>query len=152
MKNDKFDLVQSDRENRGLGLFDPLFDDFFNFPMFDRKEIRRLNNVMKTDVKENEKSYTLDIEMPGIDKKDIFVDLNNGYLTVSAKREHKVDEENKKESFIRRERSYGEFSRSFYVGDIKREDIEASLENGILKIVVPKEKKDISGHTRIEIK
>lgn len=71
----------------------------------------------------------------------------NGYLTVTAKREHKVDDS--KENYVRRERSYGSFSRSFYVGDVRKEDVEASLENGELKIVLPKGQKRVN---RIEIK
>ena len=151
--NKKFDLTIGRRHgHEPLSLFDPFFDDFFDFPTFDRKEIRSLERVMKTDVKETEKNYVLDIEMPGFDKRDINIDLSNGYLTISAKREHKVDNENKKENFIRRERSYGQFSRSFYVGDIKKEDVEASLENGVLKVVLPKEEKHDGSQNRIEIK
>lgn len=152
MKKDKFDLV-SRRDNDGfLGAFDPFFDDFFDIPMFDRRELRKLNNMMKTDVKEVENGYALDIEMPGIEKKDINLDLKDGYLTVTAKREHNVNDENKKENYIRRERSFGQFSRSFYVGDIKQEDVDAKLENGILKITLPKEQKKVETANRIEIK
>lgn len=152
MKHDKFDLVARNNGYEPLGLFSPFFDDFFDVAMFSRKEMNRFNNMMKTDVKEGEHSYTLDIEMPGIDKKDIALDLKDGYLTVSARREHRQENEDKKENFIRRERSYGEFTRSFYVGDVKKEEIEASLENGVLKVVVPKEPKKVEGSNRIEIK
>lgn len=148
--DDKFDLVS--RGHRPAGFFDPFFDDFFRMPMIDRKEMERLNSVMKTDIKEGEKSYTLDIEVPGIDKKDINIDLRDGYLTITAKKESKISEDNKNENYIRRERSYGQFSRSFYIGDIKKEDIDAKLENGILQIILPKEQKKIENSSRIEIK
>ncbi len=148
--NDKFDLTAGGRHNRSFDLFDPFFDDFFGYPMFDRREMNRMSNMLKTDVKEGEHNYTLMIEMPGIDKKDISLDLKDGYLTVSAKREHRQDES--KENYIRKERSYGSFSRTFYVGDVRKEEIEASLENGELKVVVPKESKKIEGSSRIEIK
>ena len=147
--NDKFDLTVRVDEHP-ISIFDPFFEDFFGYPMFDRREMKRLNNVMKTDVKEDEKNYTLMMEIPGVDKKDINLDLKNGYLTVTAKREHKVDDS--KENYVRRERSYGSFSRSFYVGDVRKEDVEASLENGELKIVLPKEQKRVDGSNRIEIK
>lgn len=147
--NDKFDLTIRGGEHP-FNIFDPFFEDFFGYPMFDRREMKRLNNVMKTDVKEDEKNYTLMMEIPGVDKKDINLDLKNGYLTVTAKREHKVDDS--KENYVRRERSYGSFSRSFYVGDVRKEDVEASLENGELKIVLPKEQKRVDGSNRIEIK
>lgn len=147
--NDKYDLTVGGRHNHSFDLFDPFFDDFFGYPMFDRREMNRMNNIMKTDVKEGEKEYTLMIELPGIDKKDVNLDLKDGYLTVTAKREHKIDDT--KENFIRKERSYGQFSRSFYVGDIKKEDVSASLENGELKVVIPKDNKKVEGSSHIEI-
>lgn len=149
--NNKFDLTtRGDRDD--FGFFSPFFDDFFGMPMIDRRDANRFNQMMKTDVKEGEKDYTLEVELPGIDKKDVNLDLKDGYLTISAKREHHFSDENKKSNYIRRERSYGSFSRSFYVGDVKKEDVNASLDNGILKIVLPKEEKKIEGSNRIEIR
>lgn len=152
MKNDKFDLVSRRDEDRFLRDFDPFFDDFFDAPIFDRRELRKLNNMMKTDVKERDNEYVIDVELPGIDKKDVTLDLRDGYLVISVHREHNVKEDNKKENFIRRERSYGSFSRSFYVGDIKEKDIDAKLEKGILQIIVPKSQKPLDSSSRIEIK
>ena len=152
MKKDKFDLVSRRDEDRFLRDFDPFFDDFFDVPIFDRRELRKLNNMMKTDVKERDNEYVIDVELPGIDKKDVTLDLRDGYLVISAHREHNVNEDNKKENYIRRERSYGSFSRSFYVGDIKEKDIDAKLENGILQIIVPKSHESLDSSSRIEIK
>lgn len=152
MKKDKFDLVSTRDEDRFLRDFDPFFDDFFDAPIFDRRELRKLNNMMKTDVKERDNEYVIDVELPGIDKKDITLDLRDGYLVIGVHREHNVNEDNKKENFIRRERSYGSFSRSFYVGDIKEKDIDAKLENGILQIIVPKSHESLDSSSRIEIK
>lgn len=151
--NNKFDLTTrgEGRDREDFGFFSPFFDDFFGMPMIDRRE-SRFNQMMKTDVKEGDKDYTLEVELPGIDKKDVNLDLKDGYLTISAKREHNFTDENKKSNYIRRERSYGSFSRSFYVGDVKKEDVNASLDNGVLKIVLPKEEKKIEGSNRIEIK
>ena len=148
MKNNRFDLVTGDNRNHDLGLFDPFFGDFFDFPVMDRKEWHRMKNIMKTDVKEGKDNYTLEIEMPGINKKDINLDLRDGYLTVSAKREHHEETENKNENYIRRERSYGQFSRSFYVGNVEQKDVDASLENGVLHIVLPKEQKKVENSNR----
>ena len=152
MKKDKFDLVSRRDNDRFLGAFDPFFDDFFDIPMFDRRELRKLNNMMKTDVKERDNDYVIDVELPGINKKDVNLDLRDGYLVISAHREHNMNENDKKENYIRRERSYGSFSRSFYVGNVKEKDIDAKLENGILQIVVPKAQNQLDSTTKIEIK
>ncbi len=149
--NDNFDLILRGDDREPLNFFGDWFDDFM--PTFSRKDMKRFNSIMKTDVKEIDKSYVLDIDLPGFDKKDVNLELENGYLTISAKRENKFEEkDDKKENFIRRERSFGQFSRSFYVGDIKEEDIDASLENGILTVTIPKEEKEMPKKKRIEIK
>lgn len=149
MKNDKFDLVA--RNNDGFGLFDPFFSDFFDMPMLSRRDFNRFSNMMKTDVKETKDGYALEVEMPGIKKDEISLDLNDGYLTITAKREQHHDEEDKKENFIRRERSYGQMRRSFYVGDIDKSEIDARLDNGVLQISLPKKKQEQKPN-RIEIK
>ncbi len=137
------------RERDYFGLFDPLFDDFFGFPAMPR---RKELESMRTDVREEGGSYKIDIEMPGYKKEDINMDLENGYLTVTGKTEAVNDEKDNKGNYIRRERRYGSCTRSFYVGDIAEEDIDAKLENGILSISVPKENKKIEQKKRIEIK
>ena len=116
-----------------------LFDDFFDD--FDRP-VKRVqdpqNTLMRTDVKETEKSYELDVELPGVKKEDVKAQLKDGYLTISA--ETKFDNSDEHEGkYIRRERYYGTSSRSFYVGEeLTEEDIIAKFEDGILKISVPK--------------
>ena len=126
-----------------------LFDDFFDDGFFTRKE----KNLLKTDIKETKDKFLLDIDLPGFEKNNIDLSLNNGYLNISAKVE-KEDESNEEEKFVRRERFSGECSRSFYVGDnIKEDDIKAEFKNGILKIEVPKkEEKEIETKKQIEIK
>lgn len=129
---------------------DPLFeafDDFFK-PMFydDRFD------SMRTDIKEVEGGYQLDIEMPGFDKSDIKISLENGYLTVSAQKSEKKEEgKDKTEKFIRKERSVS-CQRSFYVGDdIDKENVKAKYENGMLTLTVPNsETKKLPSHN-IEI-
>ena len=91
--------------------------------------------------------------MPGIDKKDVNLELKDGYLTISSKIEKNNDEKDKKGNYIRRERYYGSSSRSFYVGkEIKEQDINASMQNGILNIIIPKKKPEIEQSKKIEIK
>lgn len=117
----------------GFNFFDDMFDDFFKPVFYGVKE-----NSMRTDVKENENGYELSIDMPGYDKKDINLSLENGYLKVEAMREEKEED---KENFVRRERSYS-CARSYYVGDkITEEDVKARYENGILTLEVPKNDK-----------
>lgn len=111
-------------------------DDFFRDDFFDRKD--RMNyNLMKTDIREDENSYLLEVDLPGYSKDDIKIDITDGYLTINAKVEKEDKEDNK--NYVRRERFTGEVSRSFYVGeDIKEEEVKASFKNGILTLEVPK--------------
>ena len=93
---------------------------------------------MKTDIKEKKDKYVIEMDLPGYEKENINLELNNGYLEVSAKVE-KEENNDDEEKFVRRERFFGECSRSFYVGDeISEEDINAEFKNGTLKIEVPK--------------
>ena len=118
-----------------------LFDDFFNDPFFKGGE-RHSHPLMKTDIKETEDGYIIDIDLPGFDKKDIQIDVENGYLNINAKSENSNDDE-EKGKFIRRERYYGECSRSFYIGeDVHEDDIKATFKNGILSLDVPKVKEE----------
>ena len=107
------------------------------------------NNSMKCDVYEKDGAYNIEVDVPGFKKEDINIDVDNGYLTVKASKH--FDETEKTKNYICRERRYGKFERSFYLGDLKTDDVEASFENGTLKIRVPKieESKD---KKRIEIK
>ena len=111
-------------------------DDFFRDDFFDRKD--RMNfNLMKTDIREDENSYLLEVDLPGYSKDDIKIDITDGYLTINAKVEKENNED--KKNYVRRERFTGEVSRSFYVGeDIKEEEVKASFKNGILTLEVPK--------------
>ena len=125
-----------------------LFDDFFRDDFFNRKE----NNLMKTDIKESKDKYIIEMDLPGYDKENINLSLKDGYLSISAKVE-KEENENEKEKFIRKERFFGECSRSFYVGDrVTEEDIHAEFKNGILKINVPKKDEREEETKYIEIK
>ena len=123
-----------------------LFDDFMNdfrlpaFPDVDKELYgKHAKNLMKTDVKETEKGYEVDMDLPGFKKDEIQMELNDGVLTISAAKGLDKDEEDKKGKYIRKERYAGAMQRSFYVGEnLTQEDIKAKYENGILRLSVPK--------------
>lgn len=128
---------------------DNFFDDFFEFPFIDDRAEKNAErklyghhaaNLMKTDIKEFDDKYEVEIDLPGFKKDEIKAELNNGYLTVSAAKGLDEDKEDKKTGkYIRRERYAGACQRSYYVGeDITEEDIKASFEHGILTLFVPK--------------
>ena len=129
----------------GEKLFDDMFNDAFTLvPAFARNSQvfgANAKNLMKTDVRELEKTYELDIDLPGFKKEDVKIELDNGYLTISATQSSDDGEKDKKGQYIRRERYAGNLSRSFYIGDVKQEDVKAAFKNGILSISVPKEDK-----------
>ena len=112
----------------------------FGFPEVDKALYgKHAGNVMKTDVKETEAGYEVDIDLPGFKKDEINAKLDNGYLTISAAKGLDKDEKDKKGKYIRKERYAGSMSRSFYVGEgVTEEDIKAKYEDGILRLVVPK--------------
>lgn len=112
----------------------------FGFPEVDKTLYgKHANNVMKTDVKETDTGYEVDIDLPGFKKDEINAQLDNGYLTISAAKGLDKDEKDKKGKYIRKERYAGAMSRSFYVGEgITQEDIKAKYEDGILRLSVPK--------------
>ncbi|HIU78145.1 MAG TPA: Hsp20/alpha crystallin family protein [Candidatus Avilachnospira avicola] len=118
-----------------------LFDDFmdFSFPDIDKELYgKRAQKIMKTDVKELDDAYEVMVDLPGFNKEDIHLELNDGNLTISAVKS--LDKENEsKGNYIRRERVVGNMQRSFYVGEaLTEEDIRAKYENGILTLIIPK--------------
>lgn len=128
-----------------------LWDDIFSDAFFSRKPQSKL---MRTDIREKDEAYLVDIDLPGYDKKDIKISVDDGYLTVSAKKESSNDEKDSEGNYIRRERFSGECSRSFYVGDdLEAEDVKASFKNGILTLDIPKkdETKKIPEKKYVEI-
>ena len=118
-----------------------LFDDFFDDDFFPKKE----KNLMKTDIREKKGKYIIDMDLPGFEKENIEISLEKGYLIINAKvNKHEKDSD---EKFVRRERFYGECSRSFYIGeDVKENEINASFKNGTLMIEIPK--KELEDQTK----
>ena len=122
----------------GENLFDDWMD--FSFPDIDKALYgKHAKNEMKTDVRETEDGYELDIDLPGFKKDEVTAQLDNGYLTIQASKGLDKEQKDKKGKYIRKERYAGSMSRSFYVGDaITEEDVHAKYEAGILKLFVPK--------------
>ena len=112
----------------------------FGFPEVDKALYgKHAGHVMKTDVKETDAGYEVDIDLPGFKKDEISAKLDDGYLTISASKGLDKDEKNKEGKYIRKERYAGAMSRSFYVGgDVTEEDIKAKYEDGILRLSIPK--------------
>ncbi len=139
----------------GENLFDEFFANPFGLvntaPAEEALYGKHARNLMKTDVREMDNSYELDIDLPGFKKDEITVDLKNGYLTIGASKG--LDKEEKDGKYIRRERYAGVCSRSFYVGTaVRPEEIGAKYEDGILKLSVPKAvKKELPASTSISI-
>lgn len=121
-------IVRNNTGDNSLGFFGDAIDGLFRPLFFDEKL-----DFMRTDIKENENDYELDIELPGYDKSEIAIDYEDEYLTVRAE---KVEKE-EKAKYLRKERSVNS-QRSFYVGDIDIDDIKAKYENGVLHVTVPK--------------
>ena len=137
-------------------LFDDFFDDnFMRLPIWGGRNPlygKHAKNLMKTDVREMENTYEVDIDLPGFKKDEIQVDLKDGYLTVRAAKGLDKDEKDKAGKYIRQERYAGACSRSFYVGEVESSDVSAKYEDGILRISLPKHvKKELPRSTTIAI-
>lgn len=131
-------------------LFDrDFFDDFFDDPFFNNKDMRKLEkkmsshrvqNMMKTDIRETDDAYEMKVELPGFKKENIKISLDDGYLTIYAEKDNADDKGGK---FLHRERYAGACKRSFYVGnDLRQEQIKAEFKHGVLKIDLPKKKEE----------
>ena len=133
----------------GENLFDEFFNDPFEMNMLlprgrDPLYGKHSKNLMKTDVRETENSYELDVDLPGFKKEDVNVELKNGYLTIATSKSLDKDEKDQKGRYIRQERCTGSCARSFYVGEnLKPTDVAAKFENGILELKLPKADKQI---------
>ena len=135
---------------------DSFLDDFFGYPerTYTAPKQTQMNGFMQADVAESEDAYTVEMNLPGVKKENVKIELKDGYLIVNASTKSETTEEDKKTKYIRKERYSGSGSRTFYVGeDVKQEDIKAKFENGILSLSVPKpvEQKKVETSKRIAI-
>ena len=139
----------------GENLFDDFFSDPFEMMVPARSALygKHGKNLMKTDVRETEETYELDIDLPGFKKDEVSVDLKDGYLTIGASKGLDKDQSDENGKYIRRERYAGVCSRSFYVGEnVRPEEIGAKYEDGILRLSVPKaDRKELPASTSIFI-
>ena len=120
---------------------DSFLDDFFGYPerTYAAPKQTQMNGFMQADVSESEDAYTVEMNLPGVKKENVKIELKDGYLIVNASTKREVTEEDKKTKYIRKERYSGTGSRTFYVGkDLTQEDIKAKFEDGVLKLTVPK--------------
>lgn len=131
----------------GENLFDDFFnDDFAMTPMWNGRSAlygKHARNLMKTDVRETDSTYELDIDLPGFKKDEVKLDLKEGYLTVRASKGMDRSQQDNDGKYIRQERYMGACSRSFYVGDVQPGDVTAKYEDGILKISLPRQAQDL---------
>ena len=141
----------------GESLFDDFFDDdFMRFPVWGGRNPlygKHAKNLMKTDVRETDDTYEVDVDLPGFKKDELSVELKDGYLTIQAAKGLDKDEQDKKGRYIRQERYAGACSRSFYVGEgVEPDQVSAKYEDGILKISLPKQvKKELPKKSAIAI-
>lgn len=132
--NNIFGGINKNMETKNFYAFNPLFEDLFDFPFFDKAHHHQ---TMRTDIEENDTNYLLSIDVPGFKKEDIEISLDDGYLVVKAQIK-KAPRENQN-TYLRKERFFGTYTRSFYVGDFNLECIDAGLHDGVLYISIPKE-------------
>lgn len=131
--------------------FTKVFDDVFNQDFF--PSVSRDYQSLRTDITESNDAYFVEADLPGFSKDDIRIEIENNQLTIRAKREDEKEERDKDDRIIRKERHFGEFVRSFYVENIDQDRVDATLENGVLKITLPKLKPDKDGPAKwVEIK
>ncbi|MCX7842071.1 MAG: Hsp20/alpha crystallin family protein [Clostridia bacterium] len=133
-KNDIFDL---------RSVFDEFFNDSF-FPGFFPSEAS-----MRADIRETEKEYIVEVEIPGAKKEEVKLELRDDVLTVAVERNEEISDE--RENYIRKERRFGSYSRSFYVENVKNEAVTARYENGVLSVILPKQEGAKRKEHRIEI-
>ena len=124
-----------------------VFDDFFNDSLF--PSVFNASAGIRADIRETDKEYVIDAEIPGAKKEDIKLDIRNDVLTISVEHNEEVNEE--RDNYIRKERRFGSFSRSFYVDNIKNEDVSAKYDNGILTVTLPKNEGEKNNKRRIDI-
>ena len=123
-----------------------------SFADFERNFFGNTGRSFNTDIQDTGKEYVLEAELPGFNKEDIHVDVQDGVLTISAKHEEKQDEKDEKSGkYVRRERRYGSYQRSFTLDGVDAKNIQGAYENGVLKLTLPKEQPTVPETHRIEI-
>ncbi|CQR73802.1 18 kDa heat shock protein [Sporomusa ovata DSM 2662] len=140
--NKRNDLIPRDQ------FFNQIFDQFFKEDFF--APFNTAGNSFHVDLTETNESYVVKADLPGIKKDDITINFENDYLTISAQRDDEA--EVKESNYLRRERRYGQFSRSFYVRNVREENIDAEFSDGVLSVTLPKKENTASGNKTITIR
>ena len=145
-----FEIIPIERRNRHVTTYDP----FREMEEFERRfwGNSSMTAAFRTDVEDTGDAFKLEAELPGFDKEDIQLDLDNDTLTISAEHSSDKKEEDKKRNFVKRERYYGSYTRSFDVTGIDVDRIEAEYNNGVLTLNLPKKQENIPVSRRLEIK
>ena len=141
-----FDMMPFERRN-SIARFDP----FRELENFEKSFFGDFGGGFRTDIKDKGDHFELEADLPGVKKEDIAVDIDGDCLTISAQRDSQREEKNDQEQYVRRERSYGSYSRSFDISNVKSEEISGSYENGVLKLVLPKRSPTGSTSRRLDI-
>ena len=129
-------LTNYNRSNSPFDFIDSAFDDLFRPLFYDEKL-----DAMKTDIRETKDAYILDVEMPGFEKSEISMDVENGYLTIRAEKSEKDEEDKKEHRYVRKERSVS-CQRSYYIGDADEDSIKAKYDKGVLTVTLPKKEEE----------
>ena len=145
-----FDLIPFGFGSRAFAAYDP----FKEMEELERRFFgeHQATPALRTDIRETEQAYVLEAELPGFSKEDIHARIKDGYLTVHAQRKSESEDKNEKGNYIRRERTYGSFRRTFDLSGIRAEDITASYKDGILSITLPKEEEKPDEGRQLEIR
>ena len=125
------------------------YDPFKEMEEFERRFFGQRTPALKTDIRETESSYILEADLPGFAREDIHAEIKDGYLTIRAERRSENDD--KKENYLRRERSYGSYSRTFDLDGIDADAISASFKDGVLTLELPKMKETVQEARHLEI-
>ena len=144
-----FDIMPYRRRGGLASGYDPFRDmEEFEKHFFGNSQLESF----KTDIKDNGKDFVVEMDLPGFKKEDIKVDIEGGVMTISAERHSDYEDEDKKKNYIRKERSYGTYKRSFDISEIDESGITASYEDGLLKLILPKKQAAVPESRRLEIK
>lgn len=146
-----FNLIPFNKKNDLMPreqFFDQVFNQFFREDFF--APFNTTGNNFHVDLKETKDSYVIKADLPGIKKEDITLSFANDYLTISAKRNEET--ETNENNYLRRERRYGEFNRSFYIRNVRDENIDAEFNDGVLTIFLPKREITCAGNKTIPIR
>lgn len=142
-----FEMTPYARGTDFLGSYDP----FKAMEEFEKNFFGRQFPAFKTDIRETDNAYILEADLPGFSKEDIHAEVRNGYLTIRAEQKTHTEDKDEKNHYIRRERSYGSFTRSFDLSGIKSDDITASYKDGVLSLTLPKAEAKLEEGRKLEI-